>query len=289
MHKISIVILTYNNEETIDSLLSSLVVLKSEFEVIVVDNNSTDKTLAEVKKYNFVDLIENKKNLGFSAGNNVGIRYALQKGADVVFLFNPDTIVPKDFLKNFNKSTKLLFDKESVGIVGPKIYDEKGKIWSIGGKLDKKRYSTYLVGYGKDDQHSRGLTSNINYVSGTGVFIKRGVFEKIGFLKEDYFLYYEDVDFCLRAIKAGFRLVVDKNISIIHKASSSVGENSPIMQYYMARNHMLFVERFASILIRLREIIRLPKTLYQARKKKYELIGIRDYFLRRFNKYDYRS
>lgn len=276
MLKIYIIILTFNNEKTITALLNSLLSLQSGFKVIVVDNGSTDKTLLQVKKFQFARLIENKKNLGFSAGNNIGIKHALNSRADVILLLNPDTVVPKTFLKSFNKSTRLLLDGYS--IIGPKIFDENGKIWSVGGLLDKKRYSSIL-------KHK--LNSELDYISGTAIFIKKEVFDKIGFLKEDYFLYYEDVDFCQRAKKSGFKLAIDKNISIIHKASSSVGKNSPAMQYYMARNHMLFVERFAPLSIKIRELIRLPKTIYQARNKKHELIGIGDYFLRRFGKSAY--
>ncbi len=276
MLKIYIIILTFNNEKTITALLNSLLSLQSGFKVIVVDNGSTDKTLLQVKKFQFARLIENKKNLGFSAGNNIGIKHALNSRADVILLLNPDTVVPKTFLKSFNKSTRLLLDGYS--IIGPKIFDENGKIWSVGGLLDKKRYSSIL-------KHK--LNSELDYISGTAIFIKKEVFDKIGFLKEDYFLYYEDVDFCQRAKKSGFKLATDKNISIIHKASSSVGKNSPAMQYYMARNHMLFVERFAPLSIKIRELIRLPKTIYQARNKKHELIGIGDYFLRRFGKSAY--
>lgn len=287
MFKIYIIILTFNNEKTIEALLSSLSVFKSGFKIIVVDNKSSDKTISKVKKYPQIILIENKKNIGFSAGNNIGIKYALNKKADIVFLLNPDTVVHKDFLRNFDVSTKKLL--ESNDIIGTKVFSEDGKIWSIGGMVDKKRYSSYLLGYGQKDSNKDDFTMKIDYVSATAIFIKKEVFEKIGFLKEDYFLYYEDVDFCQRARKSGFKLAIDKNISIIHKASSSVGKNSPVMQYYMARNHMLFVERFAPLTIKIRELVRLPKTIYQARNKKHELIGIGDYFLRRFGKSAYWS
>ena len=287
MLKVSVIILTYNSEKTIEALLNSLSPFKSSFEITVVDNKSGDKTVQKVKKFGFVKLIKNKKNLGFSAGNNVGIKYALKSQTDVVLLLNPDTVVPKTFLKNFEESTLPLLENSSVGIVGPKIYDEKGMLWSVGGKLDEKRYSAYLIGYGKEDLGQFNFDAGMDYISATAIFIKKEVFEKIGKFTNDYFLYYEDVDFCQRALRARFKLIVDPNISIIHNASSSVGKNSPVMQYYMARNHMLFLERFAPLKIKLQEFIRLPKTLYQARGRKYEILGIADYFLRRFGKSAY--
>lgn len=289
MLKVSVVILTFNNEETIEKVLKSLRFLKSGFKIIVVDNKSTDNTISRIKKFENIKLIENKSNLGFSAGNNVGIKYALDQSADVIFLLNPDTIISKTFLKNFNESTETLLRTHMVGVVGPKICDEDGTIWAVGGKLDKKRYSAYLVGNGKEDSGQYNSNLGLDYISATAAFIKREVFEKIGLFKDDYFLYYEDVDFCQRAFRAGFKLAIDPNISIIHYASSSVGKNSAVMQYYMARNHMLFLERFAPLSIKIRELIRLPKTLYQIRGEKYELLGLRDYFLRRFGKSAYWS
>lgn len=283
MLRVFIVILTFNNERTIEALLTSISPFKTRFNVVVVDNKSRDKTLPKVEKYSFVKLLKNKKNLGFSAGNNMGIEYALKKGADVVFLLNPDTTLPKNFLKNFTESTELLLENSSVGIVGPKIYSEDGKIWSVGGKIDNKRYSAYLIGYGKEDVGQHNFELDLDFISATAVFIKKEVFDRIGLLKEDYFLYYEDVDFCQRALEANFKLVIDPNISLVHNASSSVGKNSKLMQYYMARNHLLFLERFAPLKIKIREFIRLPKTIYQA-KDRAEVLGIRDYFLRRFYK-----
>ena len=286
MLKIFVIILTYNSEKIIRELLDSLKPLKSAFSILVVDNKSKDKTVSIIKKNKFVKLIANKKNLGFGAGSNIGIKYALSKGADVVFLLNPDTVLKSNFLENFNASTVSLLKDENIGIIGAKIYDVNGKIWSVGGEIEKNRYSGHLIGYEKEDVGQYNNIKEIDYIPGTAMFVKKEVFEKVGFFKEDYFLYYEDVDFCLRIKKAGFELAIDSNIEVIHKASSSVGLNSKIMQYYMARNHLIFVERFAPMRVKLREIVRLPKTLYEARDKESELFGIRDYFLRRFFKND---
>lgn len=285
-YKIFIIILTFNNEKTIGDLLESVNPLVGIFKVVVCDNNSKDETISRVKKFKFVKIIKNKENLGYAGGNNVGIKYALKNGADFVFILNPDTLLKNDFLTNFRENTSLLLENNKIGIIGPKIYDNEGKIWSVGGRVDKERYSAYLVGYGKDDMGQYNVDNNIDYVSGTAIIVRKDVFEKIGLLREDYFLYYEDVDFCLRARKAGFGICIDPSITVIHKPSTSVGRDSDIMQYYLARNHLLFVERFAPVGIKIRELTRTPKTLYQARNKKYELLGLRDYFLRRFHKND---
>lgn len=202
------------------------------------------------------------------------------------FIINPDVVLLKDSIK---RMFSVLEKNSLIGIVGPKILDGRNTIWSVGGVLDPWRYSGGLRGLGQKNKKYKEAYFPVDFVSGTALLVKKEVFEKIGYFAEDYFLYYEDVDFCVRARKAGFTCVVAPQAEIIHYASSSTGKNSPLMQYYMARNHCLFVERFAPLQVKLYEIARLPKTLWQARKKKYELLGIRDYFLRRFNRHDYWS
>lgn len=226
-----------------------------------------------------------KKNLGYGGGINRILKNILKK-YDAFFILNPDIILGRNCL---NSLIEILKGDARIGIVGPKILDGSGKLWSLGGELDKTRYSGGLIGYGKKNG-STLLTNKINHVdfiSGTAMLIRKEVFEKIGLFAEDYFLYYEDVDFCFRARQAGFDLAINTNAVITHFASRTVGKDSPQMLYYLARNHMLFVERFASLQVKLHELFRLPKTVYQERK--YGRLGIRDYFLRRFGKHDYWS
>lgn len=219
-------------------------------------------------------------NLGYGEGINTIIREKLDT-YDYFLILNPDIAIAKGFLAKLLETLK---ENPQVGIVGPKILDESGKIWSLGGKLDKNRYSGGLVGYGSMDKKEKTVLP-VDFVSGTAMLIRRDVFEEIGLFSTDYFLYYEDVDFCLRTKRAGFASVVNPEAKITHFASRATGKDSPLMQYYLARNHLLLVERFAPLRVKLHELARLPKTLYEARA--FEVLGIRDYFLRRFGKHDY--
>lgn len=285
MNKIYIVVLTYNSEKYINRLLASI---KHNFpldQVIIVDNNSSDNTVSIIEsQYPSIILIASKTNDGYGLGNNKGISLALEHNAEYIFIINPDVVLSKTIYKDLCK----IFDTDrSIGIVGSTIIDEKGMIWSQGGVIDSMRYSGGLINLGVSQKDKKKGMIDVDYVSGTALMVKSEVFKKIGLFSKDYFLYYEDVDFSQRAKKTGFRLVINQYATVIHYASSSVGKNSPIMQYYMARNHLLFLEKFAPLFIKIRELIRLPRTLYQARNQKYELLGIRDYFLRRFKKRDY--
>src|SRR3989344_490219 len=147
MNNLFIILVTYNNQKTIKNVVESIG-KKYYKNILIVDNNSTDSTLLIVSKYRSLTIIKNKINLGYGAGNNVGIKAALKKGAKFLLILNPDVILYKNFFKNIYK---YISGKYKFSIVGPKIYKEDGSIWSMGGVLDKKRYTADLLYYGKKD------------------------------------------------------------------------------------------------------------------------------------------
>lgn len=257
--------------------------------IVVIDNDSTDTSLAMVRKsFPTVTIIEMKENTGYAKANNVGISYLLRKGAEYIFILNPDTIVEKHVIR---KMVDYMSKHKRVGIVGPKIYSQEQNIWSAGGMIDKVRYSGGLIGLGENDYDQYDDIKEVDYISGTAMCIKKEIFKKIGFLPEDYFIYYEDVEFCIKAKRAGFKAIYLPDAIIYHDESSYFGKNSPAHQYYMARNHLYFEEKYAPLILKIREICRLPKTILEhiQRKETYALVGIRDYFLRKRGKRDYWS
>ncbi|HLP48065.1 MAG TPA: glycosyltransferase family 2 protein [Candidatus Kapabacteria bacterium] len=161
-------------------------------------------------------LIRNGANNGFSAGNNVGIRYALKKRADYIWLLNNDTLV------NGNTLKELVYRMESekeIGIAGALIYlaSEPTKMQTYGG-------GTISHCTGRDRfVHSPGP---VEYVAGTSFFVKRDVFEQVGLLDEKFFFYWEDVDFSRRAVNAGWKVAVVAGAVVYHKFSASVGGQS---------------------------------------------------------------
>jgi len=235
-----------------------------------------DKLIKIGTKNNDIFVRDNTNDdIGYAAAINEVVRKKINEYENFLIL-NPDI----SFKGNFIKPLLEVIEQDLSDIVGPIIYDERGKIWGSAGILDRKRYSA-----GLNKRKLEDLTF-VDFVPGTAMLIKKAVFKKIGFFTEDYFLYYDEVDFQYRAAKAGFRLAINPSASIIHFASYTVGKSSYAMRYYIARSHLLFVERFAPFLIKIRELIRLPRTIYQARNDKAELLGIRDYFLRRFGRND---
>lgn len=212
-------------------------------------------------------------NRGYGGGGNVGIRKALKAGAEWVVVVNQDLKVTKNAIEKFVGK----LEKASPGIAGP-----------FAGGLDPHRWTTVLNSTPGVRHQAPGSTPGVGYISGACFAIHRDVIEKVGFIYEPYFLYYEEVDLCMRAKKAGFPLTHIPVQGITHEESVSLGRGSLLHQYYLARNHLLFLERCAPGYVRSYEYLRLPKTILEhvRRGERGALLGIRDYFFRRFGQYN---
>ncbi len=270
MNKVFIVILNWNGGkdtlECLDSLLHCYITVKqNRIEIVVVDNGSTDGSVEELKNKNTeinnkFAIIENKKNLGFAEGNNVGIKYALENGADYIFLLNNDTLANQNLV---DKLLEAMENDKSIGIAGPKIYfapgyefhkdryknEDKGKVlWYAGGIIDWKNIYASHKGVDEVDHGQHDELSETDFVTGCAMMLKREVFERIGLFDKRYFLYWEDNDFCQRAKRAGFKVVYVPQASMWHKnASSSDKPGSTTHQYYQTRNRLLFGMKYGQL------------------------------------------
>lgn len=250
MKKVAVIILNFKvTGDTIECINS---VQKSDYEniqIIVVNNSSKDGLEDEIKKLSEVIFIQNKENLGFTGGNNIGIKYALISGADYIFILNPDTEITKSCISTLvNNINEGLPAGRQGDILGPKIYFYKShKIWYAGGILDKLNVIGKHRGVDEIDKAQYNSIEETDYVSGAALFTKKEVFDKIGFFDENYFLYYEDSDFCMRAKKAGFKILYIPEALVYHKNARSTGLGSPLQDYFITRNRMLFAFKFLSI------------------------------------------
>jgi len=263
MTKIGIIILNYNTGRVIGDCLSSIEKLKkNNFEIFIyfVDNASVEKSYKEVLKgIDNIRIIENSYNLGFSGGNNVGIKKALEEGCNWVLILNPDTVVDQNLLIEFSKVVR---NDPQIAIVGPKIYFAKGNefhknrysekqlgkvIWYAGGKIDWKNILASHIGVDEVDEGQYGEIVETDFASGAAMFIRKEIFEKTGFFNERYFLYLEDLEFCQRAKKKGFKVVFAPGAIVWHKNASSTKVGSSLQDYFITRNRLLFGMKFASL------------------------------------------
>lgn len=239
------VLVNYNGVSDTIACVESLQKSTTPIRIIIVDNYSTDssyETLYEKSKTYSFDLIKSKKNGGFAYGNNIGIRRALDLGADYILLINNDTLVVPDFLEHMLKG----FEHHDVGLVTSLIMyeDQRDTIWAAGGKFDKHRM-VGLSPYQGKSQKVIPASGYVDFASGCCMLIKRAVFDMAGLLPEEYFMYFEDLDYCLKIQHAGYRLWYEKQAVIYHKVSaSSGGEDSPFSVFWLTKSHLRFIRTY---------------------------------------------
>ena len=303
MKSVFVSILNFNGAENTLECLRSLdrVSVKGiELTVLLIDNASSEKLKVISSEFKLnIEIIHNKENLGFAGGHNVGIKYALLKNADYIIVLNNDVLLGEEFMSRLVSTAG---ESSEAGIVAPKIYFEKGFeyhkgrckdrdlgkiIWYAGGEMDWGNVIGHHRGVDEVDRGQYNKTEETEYASGCCMLIKAEVLKKVGFFDEKYFLYYEDNDLCQRTKMAGFKIIYEPRAVIWHKNAGSVGgSGSPLQDYYISRNRMLFGMRFAPLRCKaalVKESIRIISTGRKWQKK-----GIMDFYLRRFGKGSYK-
>ena len=250
----AIIILNWNNFDDTNECLSSLYKADlCEGFIVLVDNGSQDGSYEKLRQkwsyWKAIHWIKNKENLGFAGGNNVGIQYALAKGAEYIMLLNNDTVVDPDFLKPL---IKYMATNDNVGIVGPKIflYSDPNRFQAVGCQLSMATGRFGPIGGGQRDNGQYNVARDCAYLSGAALMISRKCIERTGLLEEDYFAYCEEVDLCLRARVAGFKIVYIPNSKIWHKVSSStkrLKKGSSLQLYFTFRNKIIFYRKHAKL------------------------------------------
>lgn len=242
---LAIVIVNYNG---VDDTLECVDSIKQECildnEIIIVDNNSNIFNKNKlIENQSLYTLILNKKNQGFSCANNIGIKYAMKKGYENILLINNDTIITKN-------SIEIMLEKlnsdSNLGIVGCTILynDYKDLIWFDGGNINWNKFLGEHENMKKKYNHE-SRSCNVSFLSGCCMLIKSKVFEEVGLLPEEYFMYFEDVDFCAMVLEFGYKLFVCKEAVIYHKVSAaSGGEDSPFTIEWCNRNRIVFMKKY---------------------------------------------
>jgi GT2 family glycosyltransferase len=234
--RVSIISVNFNQEQfTLNMIKSVRDHVSEEVEIIIVDNG--DKKMNQ-EKLSSLDAdciyVATDKNLGFAGANNLGYKYANGK---YIFLLNNDIEVEHDFLSPL---VKLLDEKDSVGAVSPLIRFHENRSVQFAGYSPLSTITIRGGSYQMEGQKRE----KTNYLHGAAMMVKREVIEKIGLMSEEYFLYYEELDWCERMKIAGYELWFEPASEVLHHASVSTGKASPLKLHYMMRNRILFAKKF---------------------------------------------
>lgn len=240
--RISIISVNYNGFALTAAMIDSLRRhVTTPLEIVVVDNGSTrDEAALLRERYPDITVLRSDENLGFAGGNNLGIRAAT---GDCLLLLNNDTEVTDDTLHHLAET---LDADPSVGAVCPKI-----RFWAPPQAIQFAGYTPLtritlrngLIGFGQPDDGSYDSPHETSYAHGAAMMVRREAVGKAGPMPEEYFLYYEELDWSERIREAGYRIVYDPRATVFHKESATTGQQSPLRSYYLTRNRLLFARR----------------------------------------------
>ena len=252
------VLINYKNAKVTAQCIHSIKKCKDAPHIIVVDNGSTDEVVQELRDLcPGLDLIIAPGNVGFSVGNNLGIKKALKLGAEVIYIINNDTLVEPNL---FFRAYRYVAGKNR--IAGAKIYYAKGYeyhesqkgggniIWYAGGYFDWSMAVSRHFGIDEEDHGQYDKIMPVDFITGCFIAIPRQVLKKIGMLDEPFFLYLEDSDFSLRAKKMGIEVMYNPSLVVHHCNGGSTGAGSPLVDYYMTRNRFFIGKRYGSFRLR---------------------------------------
>lgn len=251
---VAVVVLNWNGKEDTLACLESLAATEpSPDTVIVVDNGSQDGSVAEIRRaYPEATVLETGTNLGYAGGNNVGIRHALDGGAEYVWVLNNDTVVDRGALSGLLARMR---DATDVGLCGSTLlyHDGPGTVQAYGGgRYDPWTSRMTLVGNGREYGERidpSTVEADLAFISGASVFVRRAFLESVGPMCEDYFLYYEELDWAWRG-RPTFRLGFAPGSVVWHKEGASAGTHrdprrrSELADCFGVRSRFLFARKF---------------------------------------------
>lgn len=241
--KIGVVIVNYNGEKYQNDALKTIFASSYQnFEVIIVDSGSKDRSIELAKKeYPQIHYLLQNENVGVAKGNNIGIRYAIETlDTEYVMLINNDIELDKETFQNLMEHA----DEDTITV--PKIYyyEPNNMLWFAGGAMVWKKGESEHWGNFETDCGQYDIQKPITYSPTCCMLIHRKVFERIGFIDETVFMYFDDTDFCARANKAEIKILYVPQAVMWHKVSSAGGgADSKVQVYYMTRNKLYYMNK----------------------------------------------
>jgi len=219
--QVYVLLLNWNNWKDTNDCLASLQALDYDnWKALVLDNGSTDGSVQRIReRFPEVEIMELGENLGFAKGNNAGIRVALERGADYVWLLNNDTVVDPRALSAMVERAEA---DPKIGAVGSAIYymEEPTRLQAWGGGN-----VNFWLGQGRHFE-SPVSDDKLQFITGASLLLRRSALNEVGLLDEGFFIYWEDTDYCFRLRRSGWRLAVAEKAKLWHKESASIRNRS---------------------------------------------------------------
>jgi GT2 family glycosyltransferase len=248
--KVVLLILTWNRRDDVLACVASLA--RADYPnllPVVIDNASADDSVAALRaRYPELAILRNPTNRGYAGGNNVGLRWALEEGADYVQIINSDTEVTAEMT---SEMVRVAESDARIAVVGCRnlLMENPCRLWGAYGILDYGPFVVRTAGQGEPDGPRWREVRDADWVIGNGYLWRRAALERVGLLDERFFGYHEDVDWCVRARQAGYRVVYAGTAAIVHRGGSSSdpaeARRFPVA-YFLGRNGVLFARRYAA-------------------------------------------
>ncbi|HEX3015187.1 MAG TPA: glycosyltransferase family 2 protein [Desulfobacteria bacterium] len=245
--RVDIVILNYNAaDDTVACVHSVENISYPNYEIVLVDNCSSDHSVQRLTaEFPDVVLLVSDHNWGYADGNNQGISYALNHGAAYVCLLNNDVIVEPNFLEPL---VALLEDDDGIGVAGPCIceYQDRSVVQAMGANINL--YTGLAQGKYKGTRYSRleHRVLPVDYLGGACFIARAAVFKQVGLIPANYFLFYEETEFCLNVKRYGYKLVCLGRSRVYHKRSATIARFSGLSYFFLNRNRIVFMRRNAN-------------------------------------------
>lgn len=246
MERIYIVILNYNGwrdtVECVESFYKQVSTTHYQYTIVIIDNKSTDDSFNKLEELlPTAILIESDFNGGYAYGNNIGIRYAMEHNADYICILNNDTVLVEDF---FQECITVLRSDNTIAFVGPTLINYSDDlVQSTGGNVSFFKGKTYKWNEGKDFHTIPKSHVKTDIIFGAAMVFRTDLLKDLGIIPENYFLFYEETEWCYKARKLGYTNIYITEKRIRHKGSASLVNLNDMQTYLMERNRVLFIKR----------------------------------------------
>lgn len=275
MPLVYLLILNYKGyKDTCDCIASLREITYQNYRMLIIDNDSQDGSYEKLEAdYPDIEMIQTGRNLGYAGGNNMGIEYAMAKGADYVGILNNDIKVEENFLEILIEAME---KDENIAIAGPAVCGwNQEDVQSAGCIINYYKAESGCLNAGKKYPEIDKEPVVCDYVTGACLLVRASVLKRIGLIPEVYFLYFEETEWCVRTKKLGYKVCCIPKARIWHKESASIGQNSDLKIYFQDRNRVVFEKRNAD---RMQFIICMiyiiMQTIYRCISKKHCTSGI---------------